>query len=152
MQDILVPDHVVCGLAVASKKQLFQTIAETMGEALDIGNHMIMDVLCEREKLGTTGVGQGIAIPHGRIVGLTEVHGFFARLATPLAFGSQDEQPVDLVFALLAPAEAGSDHLRALGMVAEIMRDATFCAQCRKAKDTHALYALVLAEAQARAA
>ena len=135
-----------------NKKQLFQDMATLVAPQLGLTSHAILDVLWEREQLGTTGVGQGIAIPHGKIAGLTEVHGFFARLAQPMDFGAVDEKPVDLVFMLLAPADAGADHLRALSRVAKVLRDPSFCAACRKARDANALYSLLMQEVAALAA
>ncbi len=152
IETILDKAHVACGLASANKKQLFQTIAEQIAPSIGLNSHQVLDVLWEREQLGTTGVGQGIAIPHGKLPGLTRVHGFFARLAEPVDFASIDEKPVDLVFMLLAPAEAGADHLQALGQISRLMRDAAFCAEARKAASPTALYNLLVREAKAAAA
>lgn len=152
MATILDQDHVAFGLSCSNKKQLFQLMAEQIAPAIGVASHQILDVLWEREQLGSTGVGHGIAIPHGKISGLQGVHGFFARLATPLDFASIDDKPVDLVFMLLAPAEAGADHLQALGQVSRLMRDATFCAECRQTKNAAALYSLLSREVAAQAA
>lgn len=152
MATILDENHVAFGLNCGNKKQLFQLIAEQIAPAIGVASHQILDVLWEREQLGTTGVGHGIAIPHGKIGGLQNVHGFFARLTTPLDFASIDDRPVDLVFMLLAPAEAGADHLQALGQVSRLMRDAAFCAECRQAKSAAALYGLLSREVSAQAA
>lgn len=152
MATILDQDHVAIGLNCSNKKQLFQLMAEQIAPAIGVSSHQILDVLWEREQLGSTGVGQGIAIPHGKIAGLQSVHGFFARLAAPLDFASIDDKPVDLVFMLLAPAEAGADHLQALGQVSRLMRDAAFCAECRQAKSAGALHSLLIREVAAQAA
>lgn len=152
MHTILTPSQVVSNLACTTKKQLFQMMAEQIAPSVGLSSHNVIDVLWEREKLGTTGVGQGIAIPHGKVAGLKGVHGFFARLAQPIEFEAVDDRPVDLVFMLLAPADAGADHLQALGLIAKIMREASFCAECRKAKDSQALYSLLARETAAEAA
>ena len=99
--------------------------------------------LWERERLGTTGVGGGIAIPHGRVAGLEKVMGFFTRLTQPVNFKSIDDKPVDLIFLLLAPEAAGADHLQALATVSRFLRDAKLCEQLRKAKDAAAMYKLL---------
>src|SRR6202044_1980928 len=105
--------------------------------------HIIFDVLWEREKLGTTGVGMGIAIPHGRLEGLGEVQGFFARLPQPVPLEAIDDKPVDLVFLLLAPESAGADHLHALATVSRLLRDAKLCEQIRGAKDEATIYRIL---------
>ncbi len=152
IQDILTGDTVVCGLSAANKKALLQDLAARAGEAFGHGAHVIFDVLWEREKLGTTGVGHGIAIPHGRIPGLDDVCGFFVRLDAPIDFESVDDRPVDLVFLLLAPAESGADHLNALAQVSKTLRDPAFCEQCRKAKDSASLYRMLVNAATMQAA
>ncbi len=152
MATILDENHVAYGLSCGNKKQLFQLMADQIAPAIGISSHLIQDVLWEREQLGSTGVRHGIAIPHGKIGGLQGVHGFFARLATPLDFASIDDKAVDLVFMLLAPAEAGADHLQALGQVSRLMRDAAFCGECRQSKNAAALYRLLSREVSAQAA
>jgi len=139
LSDILGPDAVLAGVEATDKKQLLTLMAKHAASVLKIEEHVLSDVLWEREKLGTTGVGHGIAIPHGRIAGLHEVRGFFAQLSTPVSFDSIDNRPVDLVFLLLAPEEAGADHLHALATVSRTLRDIPFCESLRKAKDRNAL-------------
>jgi len=135
LSDILAgEDSVLLDVEVGDKKQLLSFMADYAARLLDRPAHQLADVLWEREKLGTTGVGKGIAIPHGRIDQLKQVRGFFARLQTPVDFDSADRQPVDLVFLLFSPQEAGADHLHALAAVAQAMRDDPLCAQLRKAK------------------
>ena len=103
----------------------------------------IFDVLLERERLGTTGVGNGIAIPHGKLAGLKKLHGVFARLSTPIDFEAIDERPVDLIFLLLAPETAGADHLKALARVSRLLRDQAVCEKLRKTDTADALYILL---------
>ncbi|MBI1273491.1 MAG: PTS IIA-like nitrogen regulatory protein PtsN [Alphaproteobacteria bacterium] len=147
MEKFVTSDSVVCNLAAADKKQLLQALSALAAGVVPVTDHAIFDVLLERERLGTTGVGHGIAIPHGKVAGLKQVHGFFARLAAPVAFDAIDEQPVDLVFMLLAPTDAGGDHLKALAQVSRILRDQKMCERFRAARDNATLFGL-LTEAQ----
>ncbi|MDH3737660.1 MAG: PTS sugar transporter subunit IIA, partial [Alphaproteobacteria bacterium] len=103
----------------------------------------IFAVLLERERLGTTGVGDGLAIPHGRLPGLEKIHGFFARLEKPVDFDSIDDRPVDLIFLLLAPEGAGADHLKALARISRLLRGPSFCEKLRGANSRDALFALL---------
>lgn len=150
--DLLGADSVWTGLDVPGKKQLLQEMSSHASSELGVEEHVLFDVLWEREKLGTTGVGQGIAIPHGRVSGLTKVRGFFARLASPIPFEAVDDRPVDLVFMLLAPDTAGADHLHALAAVSRALRDPAFCEKLRKAKDAKAVGQLLRAAPAAEAA
>ena len=104
---------------------------------------VIFDVLLQREKLGTTGIGRGIAIPHGKLQELKKLHGLFARLPKAIDFDAIDEQPVDLIFMLLAPVSAGADHLKALARVSRLLRDESVCAKLRGADGPEALFALL---------
>jgi PTS system nitrogen regulatory IIA component len=104
---------------------------------------IIFDVLLERERLGTTGVGNGIAIPHGKLPGLPRLYGMFARLDTPVDFDAIDDQPVDLIFLLLAPETAGADHLKALARVSRLLRDKGLCEKLRGSDNRDALFALL---------
>lgn len=152
MRDLISPQAVIGRLEASSKKEVLQAIAARASELNGKDAHIIFDVLWEREKLGTTGVGFGIAIPHGRIEKLEKVEGLFARLATPIAFESIDDKPVDLVFLLLAPESAGADHLHALATVSRLLRDPKLCQQLRQAKDETALYRLLTEAENAEAA
>ena len=143
MRDILLPNAIQLDLKAPSKKDVLQEIAQHTAGLTGQDAHVIFDVLWEREKLGTTGIGLGLAIPHGRLPGLSEVQGFFARLAEPVAFESVDNAPVDLVFLLLAPESAGADHLHALATVSRILRDTDLCAKLRNARDEVAVYRLL---------
>ncbi|HAX90782.1 MAG TPA: transcriptional regulator [Rhodospirillaceae bacterium] len=150
--DLLGSDAVMAGLEATDKKQLIQTLSRHASAQWGVEEHVLFDVLWEREKLGTTGVGQGIAIPHGRVAGLETVRGFFARLASPIDFDSVDGRPVDLVFLLLAPESAGADHLHALAAVSRALRNTALCDQLRSAKDAAAINALLNKASLAEAA
>jgi PTS system nitrogen regulatory IIA component len=143
MRDLLSPTAINARLDAPSKKEVLQAMAQQAAAHIGKDAHIIFDVLWEREKLGTTGVGFGIAIPHGRLEGLKEVQGFFARLPQPVPFESIDDKPVDLVFLLLAPESAGADHLHALATVSRLLRDQNLCDQLRRAKDEMAIYRLL---------
>ena len=146
--DLISPAAVVARLRVSAKKQLLQELAKRAADLSGCGERQIFDVLLERERLGSTGVGNGIAIPHGRLPGLQRLHGLFARADPSVDFDAVDEQPVDLVFLLLAPEAAGADHLKALARVSRLLRDRQVCEKLRGAENPDALYAL-LTEAQA---
>lgn len=152
MRDIIIPQAVEASLGVATKKDVLQTMADSAADLLGKDRFAIFDVLWERERLGTTGVGQGIAIPHGRVPGLEKVAGVFARLSTPINFESIDEKPVDLVFLLLAPESAGADHLHALATVSRLLRNPLLCDQLRNAKNASSLYRLLTEAEVAKAA
>lgn len=141
--DLLTPETVVSGLAAMSKKALMGQLGAIAGAALDLPPAPITHRLVEREKLGSTGFGAGIGIPHCRLEGISRVHGVFARLERPVDYGAVDELPVDLVFLLLSPEAAGPAHLKALARVSRRMRDAAFAAKLRGAGSRDALYALL---------
>jgi PTS system nitrogen regulatory IIA component len=141
--DLLIPRGVLPQLRVSNKKALLQEIARRAAAMTGISERQIYDVLAERERLGSTGIGHGIAVPHGKLPGLTRLCGLFARLERPIAFEAIDDQPVDLVFALLAPVEAGAEHLRALARVSRLLRDAAICQKLRGTDNADALYALL---------
>ncbi|MDE2028944.1 MAG: PTS sugar transporter subunit IIA [Alphaproteobacteria bacterium] len=152
MRDLIPAQAVAGSLDAATKKDVLLAIAAAASGLAGADEHTVFDVLWERERLGTTGVGQGIAIPHGRVPGLEKVFGFFARLPQSVDFDSVDDKPVDLVFLLLAPEAAGADHLHALATVSRLLRDAKLCEQLRKAKDEAALYKLLTETVVAEAA
>jgi PTS system nitrogen regulatory IIA component len=152
MRDILSPKAVSAQLVATTKKDVLQGAARLAAEQMGKDALAVFDVLWERERLGTTGVGYGIAIPHGRVEGLDKVQGFFIRLAEPIAFEAIDDRPVDLIFVLLAPADAGADHLHALAVVSRLLRDQKLCEQLRKAKDESAIYRLLTETPTAQAA
>ena len=143
--DLLSPDAVIASLKAQSKKQLLQELSEHAARLTGLPDRRIFETLIERERLGSTGMGQGIAIPHGRIASLPRITGFFARLETPIAYDAVDNQPVDLVFLLLAPEGAGADHLKALARVSRLLRNQQTCEKLRAANKSEALYSLLTA-------
>jgi nitrogen PTS system EIIA component len=145
-------DTVVPSLRVTSKKQALQELAKRSAELTGMSERTIFDVLLERERLGTTGVGNGIAIPHGKLPGLNKLYGLFARLEQPVDFEAIDDQPVDLIFLLLAPEGAGADHLKALARVSRLLRDPQICQKVRGSDSAEAIYALLANAATNQAA
>jgi|TARA_B110000037_G_C16853709_1_gene396972 PTS system nitrogen regulatory IIA component len=141
--DILTPQSIVPKLSATSKKQVLQELAKRAATVTGLKDRFIFDALLQRERLGTTGVGHGIAIPHGKLEGIDKLFGLFARLEKPVDFDAIDEQPVDLLFLLLAPEIAGADHLKALARVSRLLRNRTICDKIRGSNDGDALYALI---------
>jgi PTS system nitrogen regulatory IIA component len=151
MHDLIAPDRVIPSLKATSKKQALQELARIAADTVDLHERAVFEVLLERERLGSTGVGYGVAIPHGKLPGLKRLYGFFARLASPIDFEAVDDQPVDLVFLLLAPETAGADHLKALARISRLLRDRETCEKLRGSDSGDAIYAL-LTEVTARSA
>ena len=143
LSDLLTPESVVANLKAANKKQALQEIARAAAPLTGLEERAIFDALLERERLGTTGVGLGIAIPHAKMPGLDRLHGLFARLDQPIDFDSIDEQPVDLMFILLAPESAGADHLKALARISRLLRNQAVCEKLRGAESAVAILALL---------
>ncbi len=133
---------VVSGLTVASKKALFQHFGHAAAREYALDATEVVEKLTERERLGSTGFGNGIAIPHGKLAGLDHIVGHFAQLSQPVDFGAVDDMPVDLVVCLLSPPDAGAEHLKALAMVSRWLRDPAFVAKLRGAGSSDALIAL----------
>ncbi len=152
ISDLIDPAGVVASLRVTSKKQALQELAKRASELTGIEDRRVFEVLTERERLGTTGVGNGIAIPHGKLAGLERLHGLFARLENPIDFDSIDEQPVDLICLLLAPETAGADHLKALARVSRLLRDSSMCKKLRGTDKADAIYALLTESTASHAA
>jgi len=150
--DLIRPEGIIANLRATSKKQALQEMARRAAELTGQGERQVFDVLLERERLGTTGVGNGIAIPHGKLPHLDRLYGVFARLGRPIDFESIDEQPVDLIFLLLAPESAGADHLKALARVSRLLRDKTTCEKLRGSDNAEAIYALLTESQASRAA
>lgn len=150
--DLITPESVVGNLRVTSKKQALQDLSEKAASISGQHERAIFDVLMERERLGTTGVGSGIAIPHGKLPNIDKLYGVFARLESPVDFQAIDDQPVDLIFLLLAPESAGADHLKALARVSRLLRDKGTCEKLRGTDSADALYALLTDSAENRAA
>lgn len=148
--NLVSPENVIPTLKATSKKQALQELARHAAQVSGQNERAIFDVLLDRERLGTTGVGNGIAIPHGKLAELPRLFGVFARLERPIDFEAIDEQPVDLIFLLMAPESAGADHLKALARVSRLLRDRSMCEKLRATTSADALYALLAAsEAQA---
>lgn len=141
LTDLIAPDAVIPALKVNNKKQAIQELAAKAAELTGQNERAILEILLQREKLGSTGVGNGIAIPHGKLPALAKLFGLFARLNRPVDFEALDGQPVDLIFLLLAPEAAGADHLKALARVARLLRDADVAHKLRESSDAMALYA-----------
>ena len=150
--DLISPGSVVAQLRASNKKQVLHELAKRAAALTGAPERTIYDVLIERERLGTTGIGMGVAIPHGRLPGLARLCGVFARLDRPIPFEAIDDQPVDLIFLLLAPEAAGSDHLKALAQVSRLLRDRAVCEKLRGTDNADALYALLIDGASSRAA
>lgn len=150
--DMLSPEGILPALRVTSKKQALQELARRAARLIGQPERVIFDVLMERERLGSTGVGNGVAIPHGKLPRLNRLHALFARLANPVDFDAIDEQPVDLICVLLAPEQAGADHLKALAQVSRLLRDRATCEKLRGSEGSDALYALLTEAATSRAA
>jgi PTS system nitrogen regulatory IIA component len=141
--DFLAPEAVLSSLRTHSKKQLIHDLAARASQLTGLPAGRIFAALIERERLGSTGMGQGIAIPHGRVGGVSRIVGIFARLESPVSYDAIDEQPVDLVFLLLAPVEAGADHLKALARVSRLLRNQAVCEKLRAAKKPEVLFSLL---------
>jgi nitrogen PTS system EIIA component len=152
IEDILNEACVVTSLKATSKKQALNELARLAAEKTGLSERAIFDVLLERERLGTTGVGDGIAIPHGKLPDLAKLFGCFARLENPVEFDAVDNAPVDLVFLLLAPESAGADHLKALARISRVLRNSIHCDKLRTAPTSDKIYALLTADPQSQAA
>lgn len=150
--DVLKLEGVVPNLRATSKKQALQELARRAADIAGMHERAVFDVLLERERLGTTGVGNGIAIPHGKLASLDRLYALFARLERPIDFESIDERPVDLIFLLLAPESAGADHLKALARISRLLRDKGVCEKLRGTDKAEALFALLTEGQASRAA
>jgi len=143
LSSILKPSAVKVVSTVSSKKRLFQDLGDVVMECYGINGGEAFAALQQRETLGPTGVGRGVALPHARLHGLDKVVGCFMRVEKPFDFGAVDKQPVDLVFALFAPEDSGVDHLKALALVSRTMRDASICTKLRANTEAATLHALL---------
>lgn len=149
---LLQQNAIIPALKVNTKKQLLQELAVKASKITGLPEREIFDVILQRERLGSTGVGNGIAIPHGKLDDLAAIVGIFARLETPVDFEALDDQPVDLVFLLLAPEGAGADHLKALSRIARVLRDQDVVARLRTTDSASALYTFLDEEQASNAA
>lgn len=152
LADLIGPEAVIPALKAKTKKQLLQELAARAARLTGLQERYIFDTLLQRERLGSTGLGQGIAIPHGKLVGLKRIVGIFARLAEPIDFDAVDGAPVDIVFLLLAPEGAGADHLKALARISRLLRESHAVDKLRASKDASALYAVLTESATPHAA
>lgn len=141
--ELIRQDAVIGSLKANSKKQVIQELSERAASLLQLPSRDIFDHLLQRERLGSTGIGHGVAIPHAKLPTVDRLFGMFARLEKPINFEAIDDEPVDLVFVLLAPEAAGADHLKALARVARLMREPGLAAKLRSARDSAALYAVL---------
>jgi len=141
--DILTKDCVVACAKVASKRQLLQAFADKISQCSNLDATTVFETLMNRERLGSTGLGNGIAIPHGKISGLEGVIALFARLDSPIEFDAVDDQPVDLAIMLLAPEGSGADHLKALARIARLLRTESLVEQLRQTRDRKQLYEIL---------
>jgi len=152
LSSFLMPGSMIIGLKANNKKQLLQDLAGPASRLSGLDERVVFEALLQRERLGSTGIGQGVAVPHGRLAGLAHLTGLFARLARPIAFDAVDGEPVDLIFVLLAPEAAGADHLQALSRIARLFRSGNVAQKLRQTDDVTALYAILTADASPRAA
>ncbi len=143
MNNLLTRDSVVADLNVTSKKQLFQELSKLSSAEIDVDKGEIFDMLFERERLGSTGVGNGIAIPHAKLNNLKHISAMFVRLKEPINFDAIDDQPVDIIFLLLAPIDADNQHLKALAFISRLLRDKTICEKLRRANKETGIYSLL---------
>ena len=141
--DLISPEAVLRSLKPKSKKQLLEELSARSARISGLPERDIFDVLWQREQLGSTGLGQGVAIPHGKLGGLKQIVGLFAQLSEPVEFDAVDGEPVDIVFLLLAPEGAGADHLKALARISRLLRERGSVEKLRASKDAAALYAVL---------
>ena len=152
IEDLLDRRAVTPKVCASTKRQALSLVAETAARRFGLEAGEVLEALLAREQVGSTGVGSGVAVPHARLPGLDRMRGVFIRLEAPVDFDSVDGQPVDLLFALLAPADAGSEHLRALARVSRLLRQSQLREQLRQARTVDALYALLAQPASPTAA
>jgi nitrogen PTS system EIIA component len=152
LSQLITPEAVISSLKVHTKKHALQELSERAGSISGLAAREIFDTLLQRERLGSTGIGEGIAIPHGKLAKSKFIFGVFARLARPVDFHAVDGVPVDLICVLVAPEAAGADHLKALARMARMLRDQKVTAKLRAARDVAGLYAVLTGEAASHAA
>jgi PTS system nitrogen regulatory IIA component len=143
LADLIAPEAVIASLKARNKKQALHELAQRAGALTGVDARDILDTLLQRERLGSTGIGRGIAIPHGRLGVLPRIVSLFARLEEPIEFDALDNEPVDLIFLLLAPEHAGADHLKALARISRLLREPSNIERLRASKDRAALYSVL---------
>ncbi len=146
--ELLVRDGIVLKSGASSKRQALHVVATAAAQAMGLDEIRIFDALMEREALGSTGLGSGVAVPHARLAGLDRVKAVFVRLDTPVAYDAVDDRPVDLMFALFAPPRDGAEHLRALAAVSRALRSPELREQLRQARTHDAIHALFVSDAE----
>jgi PTS system nitrogen regulatory IIA component len=144
LSDFLDFDAIKSSLSGGNKRSLLQQLAQLAGQRLGVDPAVVLATLSERERLGSTGFGQGVAIPHGKVEGLDRIYGLFARLAEPIDYKAIDGVPVDLVFLLLSPPNAGAEHLKALAAISRVTRSAPILEQMRGARSRDAVAAVLI--------
>jgi PTS system nitrogen regulatory IIA component len=150
--DLIKPEAIIPSVKAKTKKQVLEELAQKAAEMTDLSQRDIFENLLQRERLGSTGVGRGIAIPHARIASLKSIFSLFARLDTPVDFDALDEEPVDLIFLLLAPEHAGADHLKALARISRLLREPQSIEKLRTSQDRATLYSVLTQPATVHAA
>jgi PTS system nitrogen regulatory IIA component len=143
LSDLIAPDAIFPELKAKSKKQALQAVAQRAAKLTGLDERAILDTLLQRERLGSTGIGRGIAIPHGRVQGLLRIVSVFARLEDPIEFEALDDEPVDLIFLLLAPEHAGADHLKALARISRVLREPVSIDRLRASRDRATIYSVL---------
>jgi PTS system nitrogen regulatory IIA component len=143
LSDLLAPNAIFPLLKVSNKKQMLQELSAEAAKSTGSDERKIFEILLQRERLGSTGIGHGVAIPHGKLPKIERIYGLFARLEKPIDFEALDGEPVDLVFLLLAPETAGADHLKALALIARLLRDPNIAKKLRNSRDANSLYAFL---------
>ena len=152
ISEILSPDAIFTSIKASSKKRVLQEMSVGISNIYGLEQTKVFLALQEREKLGPTGMGHGVAIPHARINSISSIKGVFAKLINPLDFGSMDSQYVDLIFVLIAPYESGANHLKALAKVSRILRNKSTCEKLRSTIDKSALYSILTTDEEIQAA
>lgn len=152
LSDLVSPDAIMPSLKVQSKKQAIQALAEKAASLTGVPEREVFDTLLQRERLGSTGVGHGIAIPHGKLVAFDRIVGVFARLEMPIQFEALDNEPVDLIFLLLASEGAGADHLKALARIARVFRNPQVTSKLRDTRDVDTIYGVLSGDLASNAA
>jgi len=152
LSELISPDSIIATLKAGSKKQALQELSEVAESLTGVSSSDVFGIVLQRERLGSTGVGQGIAIPHGKLDGLDKLFAIFARLETPINFDAMDDQPVDLIFMLLAPESAGADHLKALARISRTLRDSSVTEKLRNSDTITAIYSILTQPAASHAA
>ncbi len=152
LSDLITPRSVMASLEAVNKKVALQVLSEKAAEVVGLPSIDIFNTIIQRERLASTGVGGGVAIPHGRLPNLRSAVGIFARLKAPIDFDAMDEEPVDIIMLLLAPENAGADHLRALARISRLLRDTKVVETIRGCRDRSAIYAVLTEKAASHAA